>query len=343
MGPFLKKISDIIPGLGALTFDPNPGTIFITSGTGVLGYRVAKGLRDAGHPDVRCGFWKGGGMREKNATEVLKTKGCDVVEFDWEDRDHFAVALQGIKTVFVTLPYISEGVGNFPAFLKACKRAKVEHVIKISFAHAQETDGPYRKVPLVSAHGDCDDILEQVPYNYNMSYTIIAATHLMSNPLVFWADTIRDEQKFYGASGGMGVSYISPNDVAEVACLALLDRKTFKNKQLTLTGGAAVKDEDVAILLSKFTGKTITFENQGLHDFERTMIQKGKPRWMAKDLASLEKIKASGLEEETRSFTDTFEKLTGKKPESYQNYFGNPNVMTYVLEDKDVDLTKMSS
>jgi hypothetical protein len=36
-----KGLADVIPGLGLFTFDSDPGKIFITSGTGVIGYRVA--------------------------------------------------------------------------------------------------------------------------------------------------------------------------------------------------------------------------------------------------------------------------------------------------------------
>jgi len=45
---FIKKsgkvLADVIPGLGRLTFDNDLGTVFITSGTGVIGYRVAMSL-----------------------------------------------------------------------------------------------------------------------------------------------------------------------------------------------------------------------------------------------------------------------------------------------------------
>mmetsp|Transcript_281 Transcript_281/g.686 ORF Transcript_281/g.686 Transcript_281/m.686 type:complete len:142 (-) Transcript_281:1361-1786(-) len=54
---FLKKtgkaMADVIPGLGKLTFDDDLGKIFVTSGTGVVGYRVAMSLLEQGQKDVR--------------------------------------------------------------------------------------------------------------------------------------------------------------------------------------------------------------------------------------------------------------------------------------------------
>ena len=59
----LKTIGDIIPGLGKLIIDDNTntniGTIFIPSGTGVIGYRVALSLLHAGITNVRVGIWFG--------------------------------------------------------------------------------------------------------------------------------------------------------------------------------------------------------------------------------------------------------------------------------------------
>ena len=48
-----KNLADIIPGLGKFTFDDNLGKIFVTSGTGVVGYRVAMSLLEQGQKDVR--------------------------------------------------------------------------------------------------------------------------------------------------------------------------------------------------------------------------------------------------------------------------------------------------
>jgi nucleoside-diphosphate-sugar epimerase len=48
-----KAMADVIPGLGRLTFDNDLGKIFVTSGTGVIGYRVAMSLLEQGQKDVR--------------------------------------------------------------------------------------------------------------------------------------------------------------------------------------------------------------------------------------------------------------------------------------------------
>lgn len=56
----------------------------MTSGTGVLGFRVAVSLLEAGHKDVRVGIWKGD--RDDNpasfgeqCAKILEEKGAEVV------------------------------------------------------------------------------------------------------------------------------------------------------------------------------------------------------------------------------------------------------------------------
>lgn len=87
-----KALADVIPGLGKFTFDDKVGTVFITSGTGVIGYRVATSLLEAGHKDVRVGVWKGDrDFMDKSfgqqCAESLAAKGAEVIDFDWNNED----------------------------------------------------------------------------------------------------------------------------------------------------------------------------------------------------------------------------------------------------------------
>lgn len=84
-----KAVADIIPGLNQLTFDKEVGTIFITSGTGVVGYRVAISLLEAGCKNVRVGIWKGDRLAETSGGDAsmgklveneLKSKGAEIIE-----------------------------------------------------------------------------------------------------------------------------------------------------------------------------------------------------------------------------------------------------------------------
>jgi hypothetical protein len=84
-----------------LTLDRAP-FYSITSGTGVIGYRVAVSLLEAGYKDIRVGIWNGDhqGALDKsfgsNIAELLKAKGAEVIDFDWSKEEDYAPALNGV-------------------------------------------------------------------------------------------------------------------------------------------------------------------------------------------------------------------------------------------------------
>lgn len=230
--------------LHIVNVDPSGGCVFVAGGVGPIGHRIALRLADAGYPHVRAG------VHSKEAGETLRNLGVDVVDFDWRDEKTYAPALAGVKSVMCTAPYIAHWEEKFPAFLKACKEARVKHIVKLSFYHARSSSDVFQDVPLIRAHGDCDEMLAKS----GIEYTIIAATHFMSNPFVFQGENLRSDLKpapFYGASGQKGVNYVSPNDVAEVAVRTLMEPKVHANKEYSITGPETIKDQAVAGLLSK--------------------------------------------------------------------------------------------
>jgi uncharacterized protein YbjT (DUF2867 family) len=336
---FLKKtgkvLADVIPGLGKFTFDPDLGTVFVTSGTGVIGYRVALSLLEAGHKSVRVGIWRGdrqiGGEEQGLAdrvTDLLESKGATVVDFDWSDVTGFQAAVAGVKTVFCTIPHMKGWNDVFPEFLESCKSAKVEHFVKISFFGAGESSNPYRKnVPFVDFHGSCDDILLQVKYSSRISYTILAAAHLMSTPLLHQGSQLSADHKFVTASYGMGVNYVSPNDVADAAIVCLLNLKEHRNKVYNLSGPRPITDENVAKILSAHYKAPIEHVSLGYHAYEESVKARGLPDWLVKDSAAFEKMKASGVDELASSYTNDLEKILGRKPESFSDYLAHKEAM----------------
>lgn len=295
-----------------------------------------KGLLEAGHKNVRVGVWKGdrgkipgGGDKPfvDGLVEILQSKGAEVVDFDWTDASCYDEVLKGVNTVFCSLPNLDDWAAVFPAFLLKCKQMKVEHFIKISFLHNKAGMMYREKVPFVQFHCTCDDLLEQAPSNSRISYTILCASHLMSTPLLHQGDLLRKQHKFITASYGMGVNYVSPNDVADAALVVLLNRKEHRNKIYNLTGPGPITDAEVAKLLSKAYGTEIEHVSLGYHDYVKNVKARGLPTWLVKDSATFEKIKASGVDELKESYTKDLEKLIGRKPETFEGYLDNKESM----------------
>jgi uncharacterized protein YbjT (DUF2867 family) len=155
------------------------GRIFITGANGVLGFRVAQRLLNCGHPLTRIGYRHADDLGD--FANQLSTKGAEVVHFDWKDEATYSSALDGVKIVFCVTPYIENWAKTFPVFLRACEKAGVEYFVKVSFYHARnENDLYHQKVNFVKLHAACDSLLSRS----SIPYTILSASHLMSNSLV---------------------------------------------------------------------------------------------------------------------------------------------------------------
>lgn len=172
-----ERFSDIVSEkLGLQHHELVTGKLFITGGKGIIGYRVALRLLDSGHPSVRVGFRH----PDEECAQELSQKGAEVADFCWNDETTYASALEGVKIVFCVTPYVENWAKSFPAFLRACETAGVQYFVKMSFYHSRRTDEPFQKVHMVRLHGKCDELLAKS----KIPYTILSASHFMSNPLV---------------------------------------------------------------------------------------------------------------------------------------------------------------
>jgi len=353
-----RTLIEVGEALGIRNLDADPGVIFVTGGSGVIGHRIASRLLDAGYEKVRVGSQKAENVQD------LHRLGADVVDFCWEREETYAKALVGVKSVLCTIPYTKHWCKHFLAFLEACNMAGVKHLIKLSIMHATVNDD-FQDVPLIREHGDCDEALikfvnPEVPLTApimggdadivgigtevlrpNMSYTILYAAHFMSNPFYFQGHELRrvdatDKEpiNYYGASGNHGVNYVSPNDVAEVAMRVLLAPKEHYNKEYTLTGPAPIKDQKVADLLSQYLQKHIVYVDQPLLEFGKNIKKKDDAKWMMTDLVALEKLKASGVEERATFVSPDIEAICGRPPQTFEDYLRATDLMTPIETGK---------
>jgi uncharacterized protein YbjT (DUF2867 family) len=335
--------------LGLHNLDPDPGKIFVTGATGIIGHRVVLSLLNSGHSNLRVGT----GHHRPDDLEDLNKRGAEIADFAWNREETFEKALKGVKSVLCTIPYTKNWHRHFSSFLEACRTAGVKHFVKISIYHARVKDDVFQQVPLVREHGFCDNeliqtVLPEVNVNPimgvdladagfdfsrpNMSYTILYASHYMSNPFTFQGKELRDTTMrpctYYGASNNRGVNYVSPNDVAEVAVHCLLEPRAHYNKEYTLTGPEAIKEQQVADLLSKYLNKPIVYVDQPPREFDIETKVSGEPHWVADDLVALEKIKATGAEEHHSFISRDFERICGHKPETFEDYLRRTDTMT---------------
>ncbi|KAL7552978.1 hypothetical protein ACHAWF_017197 [Thalassiosira exigua] len=325
------------------------GKLFITGGKGIIGYRVALRLLNSGYPSVRVGFRQ----PDDECAQELSKKGAEVADFCWTRESTYASALQGVKIVFCVTPYIEGWAKYFPAFLEACEKAGVQYFVKVSFYHSRRTTEPYHRVQLVSLHAKCDELLSRSA----IPWTILSASHFMSNPLVMhhllianafyhvcFKPTTHSQDKatasdqenpvvLYGSADGKNINYlifcfISPNDIAEVAARVLLYSKPHMGKEYTLTGIRAISDDDVTSAISRHACRPVFYEDLPIQMFVDREKGGGEPHWKVRDLVGLEKIKATGLEEDLGFVSHDIEKICKREPETFDDYLEAKQNMT---------------
>jgi hypothetical protein len=80
-----RTLIQVGEALGIHNLDPEAGKIFVTSGTGVIGHRVATKLLNAGYPNVRLGTSNPDHLEQENKM------GAEIATFSWDKEETYEV------------------------------------------------------------------------------------------------------------------------------------------------------------------------------------------------------------------------------------------------------------
>ena len=130
------------------------------------------------------------------------------------------------------------------------------------------------------------------------------------------AQTIREENAIYSATGRARVGFIDADDIAAAAVSCLISTEPLNDDRI-LTGPEALSYEDIADILSKVTGRTIRHIPLTTRALTGRFESQGLPPDYAGLLAGLDEAIVSGVEDRT---TDAVKQLTGKMPGTFQKF-----------------------
>ncbi len=158
---------------------------------------------------------------------------------------------------------------------------------------------------------------------------------LLSCSLYKAEDAGKDKAKpiiLYGASEGKNINYVSPNDIAEVATRVIMYSKPHMRKEYTLTGLQPFSDDDLACALAKHSKRSVFYEDLPIN----MLVQKEEDGftsvddvdWKVRDFIGLEKLKATGLEEDVHFVSHDIELICKRKPETIDEYLEKTESMT---------------
>ncbi|MCK8481681.1 SDR family oxidoreductase [Psychroserpens algicola] len=258
--------------------------ILIIGGTGKTGRRVVTQLQNKGiEPRI--------GSRQA-------TPG-----FDWENKDTWVDALNGIEKLYVTF---------YPDLAVPGAKEAIESLTYL----AKELG--VKKIVLLSGKGETEaEACEKIVMNSGVNYTIVRASWFNQNwSESFFLDPILSGEVALPMSDVL-IPFVDADDIAEVAAIALLD-DTYNGQVLELTGPELITFKDIINTISKVSNRPLNFHNISLPQYVEGMKQMQIPDdviWLIEYLFSHVLTNP-----DNQKISNTIENVLGRKAKTFLEY-----------------------
>lgn len=281
--------------------------VLVTGASGNVGRYVTEQLVQMGEQVVTVG------------TDTQKLHGIfgdkvDTVYFDFTNKDTFHNALEHVDRVFLMRPpHLGKPEDLYP-FIDAMKEHNIKLVSFLSLMGVEKnTIPPHHKIEkYIEASG--------IPYAH------IRPGFFMQNVSGIHSVEIREKNKIFIPAGNSKTSFIDAEDIGLSIATVLHDPKKFKNTAHTITGAEALTYYQVAEILSRVTGRHITYAKPGYLKYRRYYIkQRGLDKGYVNVTVALYFMTRMGT---AKGVTDDFVKLIGRKPRSFEE-FAKANIQCF--------------
>jgi uncharacterized protein YbjT (DUF2867 family) len=237
------------------------GVILVTGATGQQGGAVARELVARKHT-VRAMTRKPDG----DAGKALARQGAEVVKGDLNDAESLRRALQGAWGVFAVQNTWEAGVEGEEVqgkrIAELARKTGVEHYVYTSVGSAHRKTG----IP----HFDNKWRIEETVRGLGFpSYVILRPVFFMDNFLSPWFKPGIDQGKLMiGLKPSTVLQMIAVKDVGKYGLVAFERAEELNRKEIDLAGDAHTMPQ-AAQILSKATGRSITFQPVPLEDVRK--------------------------------------------------------------------------
>lgn len=272
--------------------------ILVTGPTGNVGRYVLEELVDSGQCVTAAVYNK------EEATNL--TRQVDWVILDFNDRNTFANAFNGIDRVFLMRPPQITDIKNTiaPAIDKAMELG-VKHFVLLSLLGAQNIPFvPHRKI-------------EKHIIKKKASYTFIRPSFFMQNLITTHREEIAKYNELRVPAGNGETSFIDCRDIAYVASIVLKDPELYLNKAYEITGAAALSYYEAANIMSSELGRDIKYTNPSMSEFKKSMLKRGVKKEFITVMQGIYTTARIGL---AKKVTTGFKSLTGNDPISFRQF-----------------------
>jgi uncharacterized protein YbjT (DUF2867 family) len=275
-------------------------TILVTGATGNVGSQVVKQLSSFSGI-VRAA------VQSKNRADDIKNTKAELVEMNFNKSETIEAAFKGIQKLFLLTPFVPDMVEMSKNLIREAKKANVNHIVKQSAFGSDLEDG----ITMNKLHRKVEEAIESSGINY----TFLRPMSFMQNYLGL-SNSIKSQGVFYAPLIDSRTSFVDVRDIAAVAVEALT-KSGHENKAYDITGPEAVSNYDIANILSKTTGRKITYINISDDDARKGMKENGMREWTINALMELYNLQKAG--KATHVSLDV-ERATNRKPISFEQF-----------------------
>ena len=283
--------------------------IAITGATGALGSRVAARLAATGVPQR---------LIVRDAAKAAQLPHAEIaVAAGYDDVPAMTAALKGCTTLlFVSARESAHRIAEHKAVVDAALAANITRIVYTSILHAW----PNATFTLARDHYATEQYIAASGLDYTFLQDSFYAEML---PLMTSADGV-----IAGPGGDGALAAVARDDVADVAA-AVLQSAEYAGHTYQLTGPVALTLADVAAILTRVTGRPVTYKNETLDEayasraaygapaFEvdawvstYTAIAKGEFSTVSPDVATILGRPARSLEDVLGAYPETYAHIT---------------------------------
>lgn len=237
--------------------------ILVTGANGNLGSQTIDFLLEQ-NPSANVA----GLVRNEKKGAELKEKGVEIRIGDYDHYESLLKALKGIDTLLLISSSSLEGrVQQHQNVIDAAQESGVEHLFYTSILQADQLLSPLSKDHLET---------EKIIKNSGFDHTIYRNT-FYGEFLPMYLGEALDTGDWYFPSNGEEINLALRSEMAEGLATGLLNREDHINQTYEITSLQAYSLDDIANLLSKQTGKEITYHDIPVADFKKNLEEAGLP------------------------------------------------------------------
>jgi uncharacterized protein YbjT (DUF2867 family) len=243
-------------------------------------------------------------VRDPAKAESLAEAGAEVAVGDLDVPASIDKAMTGIKSVVLVSPAVP---AQELSVVRSAAQAGAGHVTKVTSKASADS-------PIARRRWQTE--IEAGLAASGIPHTLLRSNAYMQNVLLL-APAIAATSSFGSAAGQGRTGLVDARDVAAVAAGIASSPAAHADKTYWLTGPALVSNYDVATVLSKLLGRTITYREITFEENRDAMIRAGVPEPIAEMNAQAFSLTAEG---DAAWVTEDVPSLLGRPARSFGQF-----------------------